>query len=119
MNKIVEESRQHPADLIEACQRCAWHLGASVARIDWPLTSQALEQRQMNLALFEPLAAINLCSRWTPSDIATACEKARDIAACIEVGNFQDSGAWRPAVDNPFAALWCVGMRGLRPGVTP
>ena len=64
-------------------------------------------------------AAINLCSRWTPSDIATACEKARDIAACIEVGNFQDSGAWRPAVDNPFAALWCVGMRGLRPGVTP
>ena len=59
MNKIVEESRQHPADLIEACQRCAWHLEASVARIDWPLTSQALEQRQMDLALFEPLAAIN------------------------------------------------------------
>ncbi len=59
MNKVVEESRRHLADLIEACQRCAWHLEASAARIDWPLTPQALEQRQMDLALFEPLAAIN------------------------------------------------------------
>ncbi|MEX0670383.1 MAG: hypothetical protein WD060_08010 [Pirellulales bacterium] len=59
MNKVVEESRRHLADLIEACQRCAWHLEASAARIDWPLTPQALEERQMDLALFEPLAAIN------------------------------------------------------------
>lgn len=59
MNQVVEESRRHLADLIEACQRCAWHLEASAARIDWPLTPQALEQRQMDLALFEPLAAIN------------------------------------------------------------
>jgi hypothetical protein len=59
MNQVVEESRRHLADLIEACQRCAWHLEASAARIDWPLTAQALEERQMDLALFEPLAAIN------------------------------------------------------------
>lgn len=59
MNPVVEESRRHLADLIEACQRCAWHLAASAARIDWPLTPQALEHRQMDLDLFEPLAAIN------------------------------------------------------------
>jgi hypothetical protein len=59
MNKVVEESRRHLADLIEACQRCAWHLEASAARVHWPLTAQALEDRQMDLALFEPLAAIN------------------------------------------------------------
>lgn len=59
MNPVVEESRRHLADLIEACQRCAWHLEASAARIEWPLTPQALEQRQMDLDLFEPLAAIN------------------------------------------------------------
>ena len=59
MNNVVEESRRQLADLIEACQRCAWHLEASAARIDWPLTPQALEQRQMNLDLFEPLAAID------------------------------------------------------------
>lgn len=59
MNPVVEESRRHLADLIEACQRCAWHLQASAARIEWPLTPQALEHRQMDLELFEPLAAIN------------------------------------------------------------
>jgi hypothetical protein len=52
MNPVVEESRRHLADLIEACQRCAWHLEASAARIEWPLTPQALEQRQMDLDLF-------------------------------------------------------------------
>ena len=38
MNPVVEESRRHLADLIEACQRCAWHLEASAARIEWPLS---------------------------------------------------------------------------------
>lgn len=54
MNSILEESRRHLADLIEACQRCAWHLEATAARVEWPLTAKSLEQRQMDLALFEP-----------------------------------------------------------------
>ena len=57
MNAIVEESRRHLGDLIEACQRCAWHLNATAARIEWPVTATALSQRQMDLAMFEPLAA--------------------------------------------------------------
>jgi hypothetical protein len=59
MNPILAESRRHLADLIEACQRCAWHLDATAARIEWPLTAESLERRQMDLALFEPLAAMN------------------------------------------------------------
>ena len=59
MNSILEESRRHLADLIEASQRCAWHLEATAARVEWPLTAKSLEQRQMDLALFEPLAAMN------------------------------------------------------------
>lgn len=59
MNDALQESRGHLADLIEACQRCAWHLEATAARIDWPLTQDTLEQRQMDLGLFEPLAAVN------------------------------------------------------------
>ena len=59
MNDVLNESRRYLADLIEACQRCAWHLEATADRVDWPLTAKVLEQRQMDLTLFEPLAAMN------------------------------------------------------------
>ncbi len=59
MNALLEESRRHLGDLIEACQRCAWHLNATAARVEWPLTAPKLSERQMDLGLFEPLAAIN------------------------------------------------------------
>lgn len=59
MNALVEESRRHLGDLIEACQRCAWHLNATVVRVEWPLTAETLSERQMDLGLFEPLAAMN------------------------------------------------------------
>jgi len=59
MNSVLEENRAHLADLIEACQRCAWHLEATASRVAWPLTAEMLETRQMDLALFEPLAAMN------------------------------------------------------------
>ncbi len=59
MNAALDDSRRHLADLIEACQRCAWHLEVTTARIAWPLTAEVLERRQMDLDLFEPLAAMN------------------------------------------------------------
>ena len=59
MNALLEESRRHLGDLIEACQRCTWHLNATAVRVEWPLTAPKLSERQMDLGLFEPLAAIN------------------------------------------------------------
>lgn len=59
MHSILAESHRYLADLIEASQRCAWHLEATAARVPWPLTADSLEHRQMDLALFEPLAAMN------------------------------------------------------------
>lgn len=59
MNALLEESRRHLGDLIEACQRCAWHLNATAARIEWPLTAAKLSEQQMDLGLFEPLAAMS------------------------------------------------------------
>lgn len=59
MNALLEESRGHLGDLIEACQRCAWHLNATAARVAWPLTASRLARQQMDLGLFEPLAAVN------------------------------------------------------------
>ena len=59
MNPALEESRRHLGDLIEACQRCTWHLNATTARIGWPIDGGQLAARQMDLALFEPLAAVN------------------------------------------------------------
>jgi hypothetical protein len=58
-NPLLAESRRHLADLLEACQRCSWHLNATAARIDWPLTSVTLADRQMDLDLHERLAAVN------------------------------------------------------------
>jgi hypothetical protein len=64
MTASLDDSRGHLADLVEACQRCAWHLDATAARIEWPLTPATLEQRQMDLGLFEPLAAYHRRHEW-------------------------------------------------------
>lgn len=45
MNALLEESRRHLGDLIEACQRCAWHLNATAARVEWLLTAPKLSER--------------------------------------------------------------------------
>ena len=39
---LLQESRGHLADLLEASQRCAWHLQAGSARMHWPLTGELL-----------------------------------------------------------------------------
>jgi hypothetical protein len=59
MNSLLEEGRGHLAGLLEASQRCAWHLCASADRVPWPVTEKELAARSMDLALFEPLAAVN------------------------------------------------------------
>lgn len=59
MVRVLEESRGHLADLLESCQRCAWYLQASARRLPWPLTATELSARSKDLALYEPLAAMN------------------------------------------------------------
>ena len=56
---VLEESRGHLADLLEAAQRCAWYLRAGSARVHWPLTGAGLAQRSRDLEFYERLAAIN------------------------------------------------------------
>jgi len=106
MNTIVEESRRHLGDLIEACQRCAWHLNATAARVEWPLTATVLSQRQMDLALFEPLAAVN--ERFaklqdllgtTMRHLCELCGERTDtflrvLAFCEKAGIIESADAW-------------------------
>lgn len=56
---LLEESRGHLADLLEASQRCAWYLGAGASRVRWPLTGAELAERSRDLEFYERLAAIN------------------------------------------------------------
>ena len=56
---LLEESRGHLADLLEACQRCAWYLQASAASIRWPLSGKELAERSKDVEFYERLAAIN------------------------------------------------------------
>jgi len=56
---VLEESRGHLADLLEAAQRCAWYLRAGSAKVHWPLTGAGLAQRSRDLEFYERLAAIN------------------------------------------------------------
>jgi hypothetical protein len=107
MNPILEESRRYLADLIEACQRCAWHLEATTARVEWPVTAESLERRQMDLALFEPLAAINERFAKLQDLLSTAmrhyCELSgersdtflRVLAACEKAGIVPSAEAWQ------------------------
>ena len=56
---LLEESRGHLADLLEASQRCAWYLQAGAAKMRWPLTGAELAQRSKDLEFYERLAAMN------------------------------------------------------------
>jgi hypothetical protein len=56
---LLEESRGHLADLLEASQRCAWYLQAGSARMHWPLTGAELAQRSRDVEFYERLAALN------------------------------------------------------------
>jgi hypothetical protein len=56
---LLEESRGHLADLLEASQRCAWYLRAGAAKVPWPLSGAELAQRSRDLEFYERLAAIN------------------------------------------------------------
>lgn len=56
---VLEESRGHLADLLEAAQRCAWYLRAGSGKMNWPLTGAELAQRSRDLEFYERLAALN------------------------------------------------------------
>jgi len=56
---LLEESRGHSADLLEAGQRCAWYLQTSADKVRWPLTGKALADRSKDVEFYERLAAIN------------------------------------------------------------
>jgi hypothetical protein len=106
MNALLEESRRHLGDLIEACQRCAWHLNATAARVEWPLTAPTLSARQMDLGLFEPLAAVN--ERFaklqdllgtTMRHLCELCGERADtflrvLAFCEKAGVIESAEAW-------------------------
>jgi hypothetical protein len=107
MHSILEESRRYLADLIEACQRCAWHLEATAARVPWPLKADSLERRQMDLALFEPLAAMNERFAKLQDLLSTAmrhyCELSgertdtflRVLAVCEQAGIVPSAEDWQ------------------------
>ncbi len=62
---------------------------------------------------------IRLTGGWDDAFAAEAEAEAERIAALVAAGDFAGDGAWRPKATDPFAQAWCVGMRGLRAGVTP
>ncbi len=58
-HSLLEESRGHLADLLEACQRRAWYLQASANKVHWPVTGRDLADRSKDVEFYERLAAIN------------------------------------------------------------
>lgn len=56
---LLIAQQQHLSGLLEAVQRCVYFLATSDRSIPWPLTGDALTQRQKDNDLFEALAAVN------------------------------------------------------------
>ena len=65
------------------------------------------------------LTCIRLASGWDDAFAAEAHAEAERIAALVAAGDFTDATGWTPASSDPFAAAWCVGMRGLAPEPVP
>jgi hypothetical protein len=59
MNSPLEEMRLNLSSLLESCHRSAWYLLASSNSLNWPLDEKDLSEREMDLAFYERLAAIN------------------------------------------------------------
>lgn len=56
---VLDEQREHLAQLLEAIQRCAWFLHQSEAKIEWAIDPNWLTEHKKDVDLFETLAAIN------------------------------------------------------------
>ncbi|CAM3519827.1 hypothetical protein [Halomonas lysinitropha] len=56
---ILDEQREHLAQLLEAIQRCAWFLHQSEAKLEWAIDPNWLTEHKKDVDLFETLAAIN------------------------------------------------------------
>ena len=55
----LHAQRAYLAQLLDALQRCAYFLGASIARLSWPLDGTFLAEHKKDATLFETLAAVN------------------------------------------------------------
>jgi hypothetical protein len=56
---LLDQQKQHLANLLEAIQRCVYFLDSSDRSLDWPLTGEFLTGHKKDNKLFEALAAIN------------------------------------------------------------
>ena len=56
---LLEQQKQHLANLLVAIQRCVYFLHTSDTGLDWPLTGDYLSGHKKDNQLFEALAAIN------------------------------------------------------------
>lgn len=57
--KVLEDELAHLASLLEALQRTVFYLHATAGKISWPLDGGELRRRQMDVDLFEAIAAFN------------------------------------------------------------
>lgn len=55
----LQAEQQHLAQLLEAVQRCCFHMHASASKLPWPLSGSLLHARRKDTDLFEIMAAFN------------------------------------------------------------
>lgn len=107
MNSPLEEMRLNLSSLLESCHRSAWYLLASSNLLNWPLSEKDLSEREMDLAFYERLAAINerfgklqdLLGTSMRNLCLLAGENAdtflRVLAFCSKVGIVESSEDWQ------------------------
>lgn len=55
----LEAERLHLAQLLEAVQRCGFHMHASARKLPWPLSGGFLHARRKDTELYEAMSAFN------------------------------------------------------------
>ncbi len=58
-SNTLDNERNHLASLLEAIQRCVFFLNGSAQKLTWPMQAEEISDRKQDIALFEPMAAMN------------------------------------------------------------
>lgn len=111
----LQAEQLHLAQLLEAVQRCCFHMHSSARKLPWPFSGALLHARRKDTDLFEIMAAFNERFAKLQDTLGAAHDDDTDYAVIAE--HFNQLDALRPAMLATASQLIgvCANHLGIEP----